>query len=135
MKKDFFLVILIIISIGLSIVVFGSVEKINKIRKTLDEERYNRMVTEETLQKREAKLSTLGVQLKAAEDKMNRVQGLIVQEKDNNVSLQKQYEDLNRAKIDLEAKLKSALEEKNSLPVQEPAEAVTNNISVPTAVK
>ena len=116
MKKDIVLVILVLICIGLVFVVVNVLEKENKVNKNLDEERYSRMVAEESLQKNAAKLSTLEAQLKSANEKMAKVQDQIDQQKTNNADLQKQYEDLNSIKTELESKLKTALEEKLTSP-------------------
>ncbi len=112
MKKNVLLVILVLISVGLLVMVVAVLEKENKVRKSLDEERYSRMVTEERLQIKEAKLVTLETQLKTANEKMAKVQMLIDQQKDLNADIQKQYSDLNKSKIELESKLKATLEKK-----------------------
>jgi septal ring factor EnvC (AmiA/AmiB activator) len=122
MKKDIFLVILALICLSLAIVLFTILQKDDKINKSIEEERFSRMVAEESLQKSAAKISTLEVQLKSATEKMGKVQDLIDQQKTANADLQKQYEDLNRMKADLEAKLKIASEEK----IAPPVEAVAN---------
>ena len=112
MKKDILLVILVLICVGLIVAFVGIFEKANKVTKNLDEERYSRMVAEESLQKSAAKVSTLEAQLKSANGKMSHVQDLIDQQKTANADLQKQYEDLSNVKAELEAKLKAAVEQK-----------------------
>ena len=112
MKKDIFLVVLLLVCVGLVVVLVNVLEKANRVNKSLDEERYSRMVAEESLQKNAAKLNTLEAQLKIANEKMAKVQDLIDQQKTVNIDLKKQFEDLNNAKIELESKLKTALEEK-----------------------
>ena len=116
MKKDLLLIVLILVSIALLVVCIGAVEKTNKITKSLDEERYSRMVAEESLQKNAAKLSTLEVQLKSANERMAQVQDLMNRQKTANADLQKQYEDLSNVKADLEAKLKAVAEQKIASP-------------------
>ncbi|MBF0489005.1 MAG: hypothetical protein HQL15_00120 [Candidatus Omnitrophica bacterium] len=125
MRKDIILVVLVLACIGLIILLVSLFEKTNKVTKSLDEERYSRMVAEESLQRNAAKLSTLEAQLKSANQKMAKVQDQIDQEKSTNGDLQKQYEELFNVKADLEAKLKIALEEKPApvtpaAPTQEP---------------
>lgn len=132
MNKDILLIILALVSLGLLATVVGVFEKENKVNKSLEEERYIRMVAEEGLQKNAAKLATLEVQLKEANQKMLKVQDLINQEKFANAGLKKQYEDLNKTKSDLEAKLKNTLEEKTSLPAAEPV-AITGHLEPATA--
>ena len=119
MKKDVLIVILVLVCVGLVVVLVGVFEKSNKVTKSLDEERYSRMVAEESLQKNAAKLSTLEAQLKSASEKMSRVQQLIDQQKTANSDLQKQYEDLNNVKSELEAKLKATVEQKAASPAEE----------------
>ncbi|MBI3601897.1 MAG: hypothetical protein HY209_03285 [Candidatus Omnitrophica bacterium] len=109
MKKDVLLVILVLISVGLLVTMVAILEKENKANKTLEEERYSRMVMEERLQIKEAKLVALETQLKAANEKMTKVQRIIDQQKNINTDLQKQYTDLNKAKTELESKLKTTL--------------------------
>ena len=112
MKKDIFLVVLVLVCVGLLVGLVSVLEKANKVNKSLDEERYSRMVAEESLQKNAAKLSTLEAQLKTANEKMTKVQDLIDQQKTANSDLQKQYADLSKLKAELEAKLKPLAEEK-----------------------
>ncbi len=112
MKKDVLLVILALISVGLLVTVVAVLEKENKTSKTLEEERYKRMVAEESQQKNAAKSATLEARLKAANEKMVKVQELIDQQKNINTDLQKQYTDLNKSKTELESKLKATLEGK-----------------------
>ena len=108
MKKDVVLVILVLLCVGLLTAILAITQKENKTRKNLEEERYIRMVTEERLEKSDAKLTTLEVQLKTANEKMSKVQDLMDQQKEANTDLQKQYEELGKIKADLEVKLKSA---------------------------
>jgi hypothetical protein len=67
--KDIILVIVLLIMVGLSVLVVRFGEKADKASKNLEEERYSRMVAEETLQKNAAKLTTLFSQLKDEQDK------------------------------------------------------------------
>ena len=122
MKKDIFLVILVLVCVGLIVALVAILEKSDKVNKSLDEERYGRMVAEESLQKNSAKLSTLEAQLKTANEKISKVQGLIDHQKSANADLQKQLQELSDLKADLEVKLKSALEEKS-----------VNNVAIPVA--
>lgn len=129
MKKDILLVVLVLVSVGLVVASVGIFEKNSKVSKSLEEERYNRMVAEESLQKSAAKVVTLEAQLKAANDKMVKVQEFIDQEKTVNADLQKQYEELSKTRANLEAKLKSTVEEKASASVQSAASSNSTVIS------
>ena len=89
MKKDVVVVILGLLVVGLSIFLARSLEKEHRALKGLEEERYSRMVAEESLQKNAAKLSA---------------------EKGVNADLKKQYAQLAEAKEALEAKVKAAVQ-------------------------
>ena len=122
MKKDVFLVIVVLVAVGLAAFCVRFAEKEHKAVKNLEEERYSRMVAEETLQKSAAKLATLENQLKAATDKMAKVQDIVDQQKDVNADLRKQYEQSVKAKEELEAKLKAAIVEQSAAQTQAPAQ-------------
>ena len=89
MKKDVVVVILGLLVAGLSVFLARSLEKEHRALKGLEEERYSRMVAEESLQKNAAKLSA---------------------EKGVNADLKKQYAQLAEAKEALEAKVKAAVQ-------------------------
>lgn len=109
--KNIFLVVLSLIAVALLVMVISFYQKASKYTKSYEEERYSRMVAEESLQKNAAKLATLEAQLKTANDKMAKVQSLIDQEKSINVDLKKQYDELNKIRSDLQNKLKTTIEE------------------------
>jgi len=111
--KDIILVVVILLSVGLSVMVVRFNEKATKAGKNLEEERYSRMVAEESLQKNSAKLAVLESQLKAATGKMAKIQDIVDQEKGVNQDLKKQYEQLSATKAELEAKLQSTINEQN----------------------
>src|ERR1019366_185749 len=110
--KDIILVISLLLAVGLAVVVVRYAEKADKAGKNLEEERYSRMVAEETLQKNDAKLTTLQEQLKEDQDKVTKIENILDQEKGVNSNLKKQYDELSQAKTDLEAKLQSVVQEK-----------------------
>lgn len=107
--KDIILVVVILLSVGLSAMVVRFNEKATKATKKLEEERYSRLVAEESLQKNAAKVATYETQLKAATDKMAKIQDILDQEKDVNKDLKKQYEKLSETKAELEAKLQETI--------------------------
>ncbi len=129
MKKDIFLVILVLVLVGLLVWLVVVSERANKATKSLEEERYSCMSTEESLQRNAAKLVILQAKLKMANQKMLKIQDVVEQQKAVNIDLQKQYDDLNKIKTDLEAKLK-ALEER---PTPPPLSSVTTDSSAPPA--
>src|SRR5690348_944960 len=103
--KDILLVLFLLLAVGLSVVVIRFAQKADKAGKGLEEERYSRMVAEETLQKNDAKLAVFQEELKADQNKMTKIADILEQEKDVNLNLKKQYDQLTAAKADLEAKL------------------------------
>ena len=114
MNKDVLFVICGLITVGAVTLAIYSFEKQYKLSKSLEEERYGRMVAEESSQKSAAKLATLENQLKSTQDKMVKLKNILDQEKGVNQDLKNQYEQLVRAKTDLESKLKTAMEEKTA---------------------
>jgi len=110
--KDIFLVISLLLAVGLSVVVVRFAEKADKAGKSLDEERYSRMVAEETLQKKASELMNLHDQLKGDQDKMGKIEDILDEQKGINSDLKKQYDALVQAKSDLEEKLQQVLQEK-----------------------
>lgn len=122
MKKDAVLVILGLLVVGLSVFLARSLEKEHRALKGLEEERYSRMVAEESLQKNASKLSTMQEQIKSNSEKMAKIQDIVEQEKGVNADLKKQYAQLAEAKEALEAKVKAAMHEQTAqVPVAAPA--------------
>lgn len=105
--KDVILVISLLLAVGLSVIVVRFAQKADKAGKSLQEERYSRMVAEETLQKNDAKLATLQESLKEDKDKMAKIEDILNQEKSVNSGLKKQYDELAEAKANLENKLQA----------------------------
>ncbi len=93
--KDIILVISLLLAVGLSVVVVRFAEKADKAGKSLEEERYSRMVAEETLQKNDAKLTTFQERVKEDQDKMAKIEDILDQEKSVNSDLKKQYDAIN----------------------------------------
>ncbi len=112
MKNTLLIVITSVITVGALLVAFFSFEKQNKLGKSLAEEKYSRMVAEESSQKSAAKLASLEVQLRSAEDRMTKVKDVLDQEKGVNSDLKNQYEKLQEAKADLESKVRELAAQK-----------------------
>ena len=110
--KDIVLVISLLLAVGLSLMVVRFAQKADKSGKNLEEERYSRMVAEETLQKNDAKLTTLQELLKEDQNKMTKIEDILDQEKNVNLDLKKQYDELTASKTNLENKLQTMLQEK-----------------------
>jgi predicted nuclease with TOPRIM domain len=135
--KDIILVISLLVAVGLSVVVVRFAEKADKAGKSLEEERYSRMVAEETLQKNDAKLTNFQEQVKEDQDKMGKIEDILNQEKGVNSDLKKQYDELTEAKTDLEAKLQTVLQEKAAavLQAQTTTTAASATPAAPTTVQ
>ena len=118
--KDIVLVISLLLMVGLSVMVVRFAQKADKAGKNLEEERYSRMVAEETLQKNDAKLATLQQAVQEDQNKMAKIQDILDQEKTVNSDLKKQYDELAQAKANLENKLQTALKEKAALQAASP---------------
>ncbi len=114
MKNTVVLVICLLIAAGSIAAAVYAFDKQNKLSKTLEEERYGRLVAEESSQKSAAKLAALENQVKTTGDKMAKLKDVLEQAKEVNSDLQSQYDKLAQAKASLEANLKSALEEKQA---------------------
>jgi hypothetical protein len=110
MRKDVYLIIAVVIAIGSASIAFWALNKQTKLTKKLEEERYGRLVAEESSQKSAAKLAVLENQIKAAGDKMAKMKDVLDQEKGVNSDLKSQYDKLTQAKAELEAKLQAAME-------------------------
>jgi uncharacterized protein HemX len=110
--KDIILVIAILLAVGLSVMVVCFAQRADKSGKSLEEERYSRMVAEETLQKNDGKLTTLQESLKDDQNKIAKIEDILNQEKSVNSDLKKQYAELTQAKTTLEVKLQTMLQEK-----------------------
>ena len=115
MKKDIVLIVSLLMAISLAVMVVRFAQKADKAGKNLEEERYSRMVAEETLQKNDAKLTTLQELLKEDQDKMAKIEDILDQEKNVNSDLKKQYDELAETKANLENKL-AALQAKAQIP-------------------
>lgn len=119
--KDIILVISLLLAVGLSVIVVRFAEKADRAGKNLEEERYSRMVAEETLQKNNGKLMTLQETLKEDQDKMGKIENILDQEKNVNSDLKKQYDALAAAKTNLENKLETVLQEEKAAAAAAPA--------------
>jgi hypothetical protein len=129
--KDIILVISLLLAVGLSVIVVRFAEKADRAGKNLEEERYSRMVAEETLQKNDAKLMTLQESVKEDQDKMAKIVNILEQEKSVNADLKKQYDELAAAKTNLENKLQTVLQEEKAAA----ATAAPAANSIPQAVQ
>ena len=79
--KDVVLIISLLLMVGLAVGVVRFAQKADKAGKSLEEERYSRMVAEETLQKNDAKLATLQEAVQENKNKMAKIEDILDQEK------------------------------------------------------
>lgn len=130
--RNIFLAILSLVVVALLVMVISFYQKASKYTKSYEEEKYNRMVAEESLQKNAAKVVTLEAQLKTANEKMEKIQDLIEQEKSVNLDLKKQYDALSKIKSDLQNKLKTTIDENAaSVVAAQQVEATNNTMAAP----
>lgn len=133
MQKDVLLGVCALITAAAIVVAVNSFEKQNKLTKALQEERYSRMVAEESSQKSAAKVAVLENDLKSSQDKMTKIKDILSQEKNVNSNLKSQYEKLAQTKANLEAKLKTALEEQKAAQAAQQQPAPEQQASAVTA--
>ena len=116
--KDVILVVAALVVVALSVLSVRMNEKATKFSKGLEEERYSRLVAEESVQKSAAKIVALSSELKSAQGKMAKVQAILDQEQNVNADLKAQFDRLAQAKSQLEEKLNTALKEADQQPKQ-----------------
>ena len=92
MNKDILLIIFAILTAASVAVAVVTFEKQNKLGKSLEEEKYSRMVAEESSQKSAAKVATFENQLESANDKMTKLKDILDQQKGGNEDLKGQYD-------------------------------------------
>ena len=115
--KDIFFVFALLVAVCASVILFRFNQEKSKVEQHLQEERYSRLVAEETSQKNVLKIKQLETDLKSAQDKFWKIEKILDQEKNVNAALKEQFEKITTAKSELEAKLKSTLDGQTSLTV------------------
>src|SRR4051812_3372275 len=79
------------------------------VSKSLETERYSRLVAEEKVVNTLSKIKQLENDLKASEEKIAKVQTVLKDQKSINVDLERQFDRLSKAKSDLEEQLRAAV--------------------------
>jgi len=111
-------------------------QEAQKISKSLETERYSRLVAEEKVVNNASKIRQLENDLKASEEKISKVQAVLKDQKSINTDLERQFDRLTKAKTDLENQLKIAIAQPPSAPVVQVAEtAKTQDTAVAQASK
>jgi septal ring factor EnvC (AmiA/AmiB activator) len=86
-----------------------SSQKTTAIQQELDQERYNRMITEEELEKTAGKIKSLESQLSEAQKKLANSQTTLIEERKLNAQLKSQLEELSQPKDSPRGSLKDGL--------------------------
>ena len=103
--KNKILVIAVILTIGTSLMAITSSQSAAKVQSGLDQERYNRMVAEEKLEKASAKISSLSSELDNAKMKIQSIQAAVEEDKSTASELKAQLESVTKLKESLERKM------------------------------
>lgn len=115
--KNKILIISAILAVGCLTMVIISGQTVDKTRKDLNQERYNRMVVEEKLEKALLKVKSLENETTSSQNQAQNVQALLDQEKKANQDLRTELEKMTKLKGILEDQLKNALVKPVSPPV------------------
>lgn len=109
--KNKILVVSVVLTIGACLMAISSTNRASRVQQGLDQERYNRMIAEEKLEKANAKLSSLQTELDTAKSKIQGIQAVLDQGKSTTADLKAQLESVTKLKESLERKM---LEIKNA---------------------
>ena len=117
--KDILFIVTLVVAIGASVVLVRNHQEKSKMERSLQQERYSRLVAEENFEKNESKIKQLDLDLKLSQEKIVKIQRILDEEKNVNEDLKTQYEKLTSAKSELENKLKEAIETKQNAEAQQ----------------
>ena len=109
MKNNNLLIVAAVIAMGCLVMLFISSQTVSKTQKDLNQERYNRMVAEEKLEKSEGKIKSLENELTNAKNQAQSIQSTLEKEQKSNSNLLTELEKMTKLKGVLEEQLKSAL--------------------------
>lgn len=107
--KDKIIVIAVLLTVGCVAITIVSGSKASQNSKMLDQERYNRMVAEEKLEKALAKVQSLESALTSAQNQAQSIQDTLAKEKTANEGLKTELEKTEKLKQILENELKNSL--------------------------
>ena len=120
--KDILFIITLVVAIGASVVLVRNHQEKFQMEKSLQQERYSRLVAEENFEKNESKIKQMDLDLKLSQEKIVKIQKILDEEKNVNEDLKTQYEKLVAAKSEMEVKLKEAIESRQTdIAEQKPA--------------
>ena len=118
--------IILVVAVGLTILScfmsVGSSRQAAKIREGLDQERYNRMVAEEELEKSKGTVTSLQTQLDVANLKIKSIQSLVDEGQNVKSNLQAQLQSITQLKASLEKQLQD-MQKKSEAMQQKSVEA------------
>ena len=106
-----------VVVVGCFAMVVISGQTVDKTKKNLEQERYNKMVAEEKLEKAALKIKSLESELTNAQNQTQSIQTVLEQEKIAGANLRLELEKVTKLKEVLEEELKNAL----VVPLQPPA--------------
>ena len=109
MKNNNLLIIAAVIAVGCFVMLFISSQTVSKTQKDLNQERYNRLVAEEKLEKSQGQIKFLENDLTNVKNQMQGVQSNLEKEQQSNSNLQTELDKMTKLKGVLEEQLKSAL--------------------------
>ena len=125
--------IIIVVGVLIGFTVYFK-QQAQTISKSLDAERYSRLVAEEKVVNTASKLKEAENDLKASEEKIAKIQTVLKDQKNVNEELEQQFERLSKAKTDLENQLKTVVAAPPT-PVQTTQPAKTQDMAVVQASK
>lgn len=105
MKKIFFVLLFVLVAGVLSAVAFYYKHQVTQISKTLESERYSRLVAEEKVVNSVSKIKQLQDDLGENEKKISKIQDLLKEQKNANSDLENQYQKLSKSKEQLEEQI------------------------------
>jgi len=97
---------IVLLIICLAIVVL-STQRIEKARKIVEQERYQRMVAEEQVEAMRGKINKVEASLNDAQEQTERIQVILEQEKQELIALRAELDKNKKIKEDLQKKLES----------------------------
>ena len=98
-----------VLTVGCLAMVIFSRQAVDKTQKTLDQERYNRMITEEKLEKALMKIKSVETELTNAQNQAQGIQTVLEKERNVNINLRSELDKMTKLKEVLEEQLKAAL--------------------------
>lgn len=107
--KNKILIVATILAVGCLIMVVLSSQAVDKTRKSLDQERYDKMVAEEKLEKALIKIKSLENDITNSQNQTQSMQAIVEQEKNANTKLKTELAKVTKLKDVLEDQLKNAL--------------------------